>query len=166
MRQSSPRRVASPEGPCGPAVPVVFVAAAVPPNGGAYLSIMPPVRRILLRTVLRLTGGHSRPPRSMVLKTYCNDLDQDSADLVVERIVPEAPRLFAQPLRCRPAIPPCPKTYVKLLNDHSDLTPQRQDQMIVNLAATQVDTLPTGHLPMLSQPGQLAGLLNTATAQV
>lgn len=55
-------------------------------------------------------------------------------------------------------LPPTSRLYIRLTNDKSMPT-GLQDTMVKNLQATQTETLHSGHLPMLSQPDELAAIL-------
>ena len=139
---------------------LVFVGAAVPPNGKPMISVMPPFQRLLLPFLLRFRPQSLRPPAGAVRKALCNDLDDETTAWVQERIVAEIPAYYRDPARWGSLPPSIPRRYVKLLNDKSGFPPKRQDQMIANLGEADVTELDSGHLPMLSRPDELAAILN------
>ena len=139
---------------------VILVGGVVPESGKSFLSMMPLPPRIIMRFMLkRAESGISLPAR-LVRKQYCNDLDTEKTARVLDRITPEAPRLYLDPLRWSSLPDSVPRHYVKLLRDHS-VTPKRQDAIIKRVRANEVESLDTGHLPMLSKPAEMAAVLNT-----
>jgi hypothetical protein len=57
-----------------------------------------------------------------------------------------------------------PRTYIKLLRDRT-IRPAQQDRMIANLGDAHVLQLDAGHDAMLSQPAELAALIDLASHQ-
>lgn len=137
---------------------LVFVGGVVPESGKNFLSLLPLPMRLFLRVVIgRSKNGVAIPP-GQVRKGYCNDLDDFTCTRVVQKITREAPRLYLDPVTW--SLPPSlPRVYVKLLED-AGFKSSEQDKMIARLGATKVETLPTGHLPMLGKPAELAAILN------
>jgi pimeloyl-ACP methyl ester carboxylesterase len=133
----------------------VAVAAAIPGNGGSFLSCLPFPGRLVMPVVLRLAG--TRPPAAAIRKGLGSDLDEEQAAQVVRRFVPESIALYTDPCRVSP-----PKTralYIKTGRDR-EFPPRLQDAMARNLGSAGIDTIDSGHLPMLSRPKDLADVLN------
>ena len=137
---------------------LVFVGGVVPESGKNFLSLLPLPMRLFLRVVIgRSKNGVAIPP-GQVRKGYCNDLDDFTCTRVVQKITREVPRLYLDPVTW--SLPSSlPRVYVKLLED-AGFKSAEQDKMIARLGATKVETLPTGHLPMLGKPDALAAILN------
>ena len=141
---------------------VILVGGTVPESGQSFLSLVPFPQRILLSVLLRRSPNGVRLPESQVRKTYCNDLDKETTDLVLRTLTPEAPHLYLDRLTWSPTVP-C--FYVKLLNDKS-VAPRQQDEIARRVSASRVMTLATGHLPMLASPEKTAAVLNDLVAGV
>ena len=144
---------------------IVLVGGIIPEQDRNFLSTVPFPARLLLGAVIRLSRKGVALPRSAVLREYCNDLDDATSAMVVERITREVPRLYLDPVPWRRLPAAIPVIYVKLLEDRS-VSLATQNQMIRRVHATRVETLPTGHLPMLSRPGDTAELLSRIASQL
>lgn len=138
---------------------VILIASPVPGSGKSFVSQMPLPQRLIFTLMLKRARKGIAIPKSLVRKGYCNDLDEARTELVLRKIVPEAPRLYLDPVDWSALPQRLPRFYVKLLNDTS-VTLKDQDRVIERIHATAVETLPTGHLPMLARPGDLARVLN------
>lgn len=137
---------------------VVLVGGVVPESGRSFVSLLPFPQRLVLTLMLKRARNGIRLPQSLVKKEYCNDLDAATTEAVLAKVVPEAPHIYLDRLEWSlPAF--YPRTYVKLLNDRS-VKPSQQDRMIARLHSPRVETLDTGHLPMLGRPAELAAVLN------
>jgi pimeloyl-ACP methyl ester carboxylesterase len=137
----------------------IFVAGVVPPAGGAFIDALPLPNRLILRFLFRLRRGGLRPSEAMIRRELCNDLSDDDADTVVARYEAELPGLYLTPVPGNWAFRHC--AYVKLLDDRS-IPPGLQDTMIGRLHGARILALSAGHLAMLSQPRELASLLESA----
>jgi pimeloyl-ACP methyl ester carboxylesterase len=134
----------------------VAIGAIIPNNGGSFLSIMPFAKRVLMKVILRMLG--TKPPDTAIRQGICNDLSADQAAMVARNFVPESIRLYFDEVKS--VVPNVPKLYLKLEND-KELSPSQQDKMISNLAPDYIESLDTGHLPMLSKPNELRRALST-----
>jgi pimeloyl-ACP methyl ester carboxylesterase len=134
----------------------VGVSAVIPANGGSFLSALPFMQRAITWGMMSVSG--TRPPDSVIIKSYCNDLSQTDSELVVTRYVPESMLLYTQASDHN--LPrSIPRLYIKLEKDRS-LSPDLQQQMIKTLDADRVVSIAAGHLAMLSEPEKLADVLN------
>jgi pimeloyl-ACP methyl ester carboxylesterase len=134
----------------------VGIGAVIPKKGGSFLSAMPFMQRAI--TWGMMSVGGTRPPDSLILKSYCNDLTREEADMVLTRYVPESMLLYTQAAGHQlPAS--IPKFYIRLEKDRS-VAPDLQQQMIKNLDADRVVSVQAGHLAMISEPQKLANVLN------
>lgn len=137
----------------------VAVGAAIPPDGGSFVSALPVPKRWIAGSLMRLFG--TKPPESAIRQGLCNDLRADRADEVVRRFVPEGRAVYFE--RTGVAVPAVPRMYVRLTEDQ-EFDQRTQLAMARNLGTEDVRELPSGHLPMLSRPRQLAELLNQFVA--
>lgn len=133
---------------------IVAIGAAIPKNGGSFLSALPFPQRILMSVILRAAG--TKPPDSSIRTGLCNDLSPDQAAEVIKGFIPEAVRVYTD--RINVPVPDIPKLYVKL-NKDKEFSPSLQDKMISNFAPQSVCSLNTGHLPMISNPEGLRSIL-------
>lgn len=134
---------------------MVAVGAAIPKNGGSFVSIFPFPQKHVMSVILRTLG--TRPPESALRKGLCSDLSPDQAAEVVKGFIPEAIRVYTD--RMNVPAPDVPKLYVKLTND-KQLSPSLQDKMISTFAPQSVQSLEAGHLPMISNPEGLRSILD------
>ncbi len=132
----------------------VAVGAAIPKNGGSFLSVLPFPKRILMSTILRKMG--TKPPESAIRAGLCNDLTPEQTADIVKGFVPESVRVYTDPIDV--PVPAIPKLYVKLTKD-KEFSLSLQNKMISNLSPQSVQSLDTGHLPMLSDPNGLKLIL-------
>ncbi|MDQ6422822.1 alpha/beta hydrolase [Paenibacillus sp. LHD-117] len=123
------------------------VGAAIPRDGGSFLSALPLGKRMMFSAILTLAG--TKPPEAAIRAGLCNDLAAEQSDQVVRGFLPEAVRLYKE--RCEAVSPKLPSLYVKLLNDR-EFPADLQDRMIAGLHEPLVAELNTGHLPMISDP--------------
>lgn len=112
-----------------------------------------------MAAVLRILG--TRPPDSAIEKSMCNDLDHETATDVVERFVPESRALYTAPGGV--GFPDLPGLYVHLGADR-EFGKSLQRRMAANVPAVRTEEIGSGHLPMLSHPVELAGVLNRLMA--
>lgn len=138
---------------------VVLVGAVVPAPGKAFIDDLPLALRLLLRGLYRLRPDGMLSPAGQHRTQLCHDLDEVTTEAVLARRVPEPPGpLLASPPA--PPLPPAiPRHYVRLTDDRS-LSLTDQQRSIDRLGPeVVVHDLASGHLPMLSRPEELAGVL-------
>jgi pimeloyl-ACP methyl ester carboxylesterase len=147
---------------------LVFVSCIVPPEGGDVIDTLPQELQEMTRAAVNeaLTGGVNPMgglDEDTIRRMFCNDMDEEQTQLVLDHTGVEAARAFADPVS-RAGIPSgLPKTFVRLLRDQS-LDPDTQDAQIANLLESpggdvEVIELDTGHDVMISAPDQLAPVL-------
>jgi pimeloyl-ACP methyl ester carboxylesterase len=92
----------------------------------------------------------------------CNDMDDEQANFVLNRAVPDSLRLFHEPVSWA-GTEGIPRTYVRLLKDQA-LVLSTQEHMIGNLRRSggpvRVVDLDAGHCPMISDPAGTAAVLD------
>jgi pimeloyl-ACP methyl ester carboxylesterase len=139
----------------------VGVGAAVPRDGGSFVSSLPFAKRAMTTVLMRLAG--TRPPESAIRRGLCSDLPASRTDEVVRRFVPESRAVYVE--RADAPVPDVPRMYVRLTADKEFGLPL-QGVMAGNLGAAEVREIDSGHLPMLSNPDELAALLNEFAADL
>jgi pimeloyl-ACP methyl ester carboxylesterase len=137
----------------------VGVGAAIPKDGGSFLSSVPPAKRALTTVLMRLAG--TKPPESAIRRGLCSDLDAQQADEVVRRFVPESRALYFE--RTDAPGPDVPRMYVLLTEDKEFGVPL-QRVMTSNLDTGDVREIASGHMPMLSKPAELTRIVNEFAA--
>ncbi len=131
------------------------VGAAIPPDGGSFLSSLPLPKRAFLSVAMRVAG--TKPPASALRSGQCNDLDEQTTDEVVRQFAPESRAVYFE--RIDAPLPEVPRTYVHLTED-KEFGSALQRRMARNLAADEVREIASGHLPMLSKPDELSRVVN------
>jgi pimeloyl-ACP methyl ester carboxylesterase len=139
---------------------VVFLAAVVPPDGTRVLDqIDPDVRAFVEQSI---DGGVYRQEREAARAMLCNDLDRPRSQWLLDRITPDSAALLAERVDLSGLAAAVPRTYVRTEQDHC-YVPELQERSAERVGGS-VLTLPTGHMPMVSQPQLLADLLSAITS--
>lgn len=133
----------------------VAVGAAIPSDGGSFVSSLPLAKRALTTVLIRVAG--TKPPESAIRRGLCSDLRAPEADEVVRRFVPESRAVYFE--RTRAPLPDAPRMYVRLTQDREFGVPL-QRVMASNLGAGEVREIASGHMPMLSEPDELTRVIN------
>ena len=133
----------------------IGISAAIPKDGGSFMSTVPFPRRMVMSLLLRIAG--TKPPDSIIVKSLGHDLSDTQRGLVVSQFVPEGSRLYFD--KCNSPIPGVTSWYIRTAQDQ-EIPLKIQDNMAENLEALDVRTLESGYLPMLSCPRQLAASIN------
>jgi pimeloyl-ACP methyl ester carboxylesterase len=133
----------------------IAIGAAIPVNGGSFISSLTFPQNIIMPLMLRFAG--TKPPENAIVSGMCNDVSAVKTEMVVKRFTPESPYLFTE--KCGAPIPETRRFYIKLDLD-KEFSPSLQDKMALNLSAQKVISLRSGHLPMLSLTDRLALMLN------
>jgi pimeloyl-ACP methyl ester carboxylesterase len=142
---------------------MVFVSSAIPPEGGRIVDTLSPPLRWLCQLAVRRGNRAQVLPRRVASYCFCNDMDEETTRMVLERLTPEATGVLVERVTRRGPCSTVPRTYIKLLSDRT-LGPKRQDAMIANLGGAEVLELDAGHDAMLSRPAALAELVVLASS--
>ncbi len=137
---------------------IVAIGAIIPDENHSFLSEFHGVQRFIMRVIMRLAG--TRPPASQIKSGLCNDLKGEMADKIVSRFTPESIAVYTEKITYPIPLKPC--LFILLTNDKS-VSVSRQKLSAEKFREAQIHSLDSGHLPMLSQPEKLAGLLNDFT---
>lgn len=139
----------------------VAIGAAIPKRGGSFVSVLPFPLRAIMPIILKTAG--TKPPESAIRNGLCSDLPEELASRIAAEFVPESRRVYTD--RVQASVPDVPKLYVKLTQD-KEFGLSTQESMIANLSADGVESLSTGHLPMLSDPRGVQRILDGFANQV
>ena len=131
---------------------LVFVSCTVPPDGTSVLST--------LDIDVPATGGEPQaldPATADLL--FGDDMDESQRAWMHERLVAEAPAVITEPVDLAGLRHPIPRTWVRLLRD-GIVPPEKQDRFIAVVGGCDVVDLDAGHMAMISQPVELAAVLD------
>lgn len=142
-------------------VGLVGICATFPVNGGSFVSTLPLLKRMVMKIILPLAG--TKPPDKAIVKSLCNNLSTDQTETVVKRFTAESPRLFLE--RCEAEVPEVESLFIKTMNDQ-EMPEALQLSMAENLYHAKIKAVPSGHLPMLSDPKTLTAIVNRFTANL
>ena len=133
----------------------VGIGSAIPKNGKSFVSCLPFPQKLIIPLIMKLAG--TIPPKSAIENGLCNDLNPSQTKKVVEQFTAESQYLYTENSKTK--IPNIKKLYVELTND-KEFSESVQKKMAENLNCKNIVTIESGHLPMLSVPEKLAGILN------
>ncbi|MCP4161660.1 MAG: alpha/beta hydrolase [Deltaproteobacteria bacterium] len=139
----------------------VAISATIPAASGSYISTLPFLTGIFLRSMFIFAG--TRPPSPVLRKSLCDDLNEKQTVEIIERFVPESKKLYIDKRNSQDV--PVNSLYVRLKDDKALGVPI-QNRMITNLNAKQIIDIDSGHLPMLSKTDELARILNTFASKI
>ncbi len=139
---------------------VVYVSAVIPAAGTAFVNAIGFPAGLLLRVLFRFNRSGLVPSEKMIRRELGNDLSEQDASMVVERYEAEFPGFYVTPVSGPPSVP---TTYVTLSHDKS-LLPPLQASMVARLDSPHIVQIDSGHLVMLSQPAELAAVIDAAVA--
>ncbi|HEY7106082.1 MAG TPA: alpha/beta hydrolase [Acidimicrobiia bacterium] len=142
----------------------VFVACTVPDDGTSSFDMLDPDFQQRIR---EMPTGPSEP-RAMDEATarivLGTDLTEEQFSWCSERLVPEAPRLNSDPVDLSPLhSASCGRTWVRTLQDII-VSATKQVRYAENVGDCPVVDLDAGHMCMVSQPENLAAILNRIAA--
>lgn len=144
---------------------LVWVACSVPPEGEATLDLLSPEIHAIAAANRENSEG-STLPEEIARQMFCNDMSEEQARFVLDRLAPEAWGPMLEPNCLAGLSHGVPSTYVRLLKDVT-VTPELQDRMIATLRGCgpcDVVEIDSGHDVMVSQPEALARVLNEIAA--
>jgi pimeloyl-ACP methyl ester carboxylesterase len=136
----------------------VFVACTVPEQGTSCLDTLPSELQAFARANLEGADRGVLSP-AMAKDLFGNDLDDAQCTWMLERMVPEAPGLLTETVDLGPLHSVMPRTWVRTLHDAS-VAPDRQLRFAANVGDCDVIDLDAAHMCMISQPRELAAILN------
>jgi pimeloyl-ACP methyl ester carboxylesterase len=139
---------------------VVFIAAAVPPDGMRIVDTLDPAMRDVVEE-------HARQPAQLVdpaLATalFCAGMNEDQTARTLAMLVPEGPRLVVERVSLAGLHNNVPRSWIRLERDTLNPTTQ-QNEAIARLGAV-VYALDAGHMAMITHPVELAQILTQIAA--
>ena len=134
---------------------VVLVASVVPAPGRTFASTMGFPASLILPLLFRFQPQGLVPSPSMIVDQLGTDLDDAQRTELVARFRPEMRGLFLERVPVEEAR--IPRTYLLCQRDRS-VSPALQTRIATRLGA-QIRSLESGHLPMLSRPAEVAGII-------
>jgi pimeloyl-ACP methyl ester carboxylesterase len=134
---------------------VVFIAAAVPPDGQSVVDTHDPDLQEYVAEIAR------QPPQAMddamATALFCDGMNEVQTARTLAIMVPEGPRLVLEPVSLAGTDRPVPRSWIRLDRDIVN-PPERQDDAIERLSAQRY-SLDAGHMAMITHPAELAALL-------
>ena len=142
---------------------LVFLGTPIAIEGQTTMASFPQSVQDVAATRIRTDGGATQTSDADRRFMSGNDMDDEQAEFLLTRTVPDSLRFFHEPISWRGVPRSLPRTYVRLLRDQA-LVVATQDHMIANLRTTgdviEVVDLDAGHCPMISNPVGVAAVLN------
>lgn len=139
----------------------VAIGSVIPTNGNSFVSSLTFPQKMIMPIILKLFG--TKPPKKSIENKLCNDLTDEQTTKITTEFTPEAKRLYTTKINFN--LPNTKRLYIQLTNDKS-MPFALQNKMAKNLNANKIDTIDTGHLPMLSKPKQLATSLSAFVKEI
>jgi pimeloyl-ACP methyl ester carboxylesterase len=139
---------------------LVFISSNVPAHEQSCLATLDTALADGVRANIAGNGGVSPVlEREMSMGLYGNDLDDDQFAWMLAHSLPESGRVLMDPCDLSGLAHPIPRTWIRLTRDQAG-TVEMQDQFIANIGGADVIDLDSGHMAMISQPAELAAILD------
>lgn len=137
---------------------LVFLACAVPPEGGTVIDVLPgPLKAIA--SVAARRHSPTALPTFAALAAFANGMDRLQRSIVAASLCPEAGWLMREAVTRRGLDRAIPRTWVLTRRDRG-MTPARQRRSIRNLGGVdEYVELDAPHDAMVSHPSELAEIL-------
>lgn len=139
----------------------IAIGSVIPKSGQSFVSSLPFPQKLLLPILLSLFG--TKPPKKSIEAELCNDLTPETTSKIVNEFTAEAKALYTTKVNFD--LPDTKRLYIKMTNDKS-MPADLQEKMAKNLKATKIETISSGHLPMLSKSKELARILIKFTNEI
>jgi pimeloyl-ACP methyl ester carboxylesterase len=144
---------------------LVFVACAVPPEGGSIVDVL----RGPLKIIAAVAARRQSPtvlPTFVALAAFANGMDHVQRSIVAQSLCPEAGWLMREPVSREGLDMAIPRTWVLTRKDRG-MNPAQQRRSIENLGGvTDYVELNAPHDVMVSHPNELADVLVGGHEQV
>ncbi|MDA8043752.1 MAG: alpha/beta hydrolase [Actinomycetota bacterium] len=138
---------------------LVFVACTVPEPGLSAIDTLDPEVQELIRHSPERDEPQIMDP-TMARVVLGDDLDDEQFQWCAERLVPEAPHLSWDPVDLSPFQRTVPRTWVRTRHD-AIVPADKQLRFAANVGDCPVVDIDAGHMCMVSQPAQLARILES-----
>jgi pimeloyl-ACP methyl ester carboxylesterase len=136
----------------------VFVACTVPENGRSAFDTLDPHIQTMTQGLAEPAEGTAMDP-ALAKIVLGNDLNDEQFSWCLERLVPDAPHLSGDPVDLSPLLADLPYSWVCTLQDII-VPAAKQRRFAANVGNCPVTDLDAGHMCMVSQPENLAAILN------
>jgi pimeloyl-ACP methyl ester carboxylesterase len=134
---------------------LVFIAAAVPPDGLRVVDMVDPSMRPMVEDYARQPPAPVDPVLAAAL--FCDGMTEAQTARTLSTMVPEAPGLVLEPVSLSGLQHGVPRSWIRLERDTVN-PPAQQDEAIVRLSAATY-TLDAGHMALITHPRELAQIL-------
>ena len=135
---------------------VTAVCAIVPRAGQSFASSLPSPQCYVMGAMVRVLG--TRPPASVLRGQLGAGLPDEITERVVAGFEPESRRLYLDRVPGSPA-PAWPAEAAYLLTTEDNEFPVAQQEAYAAVLDATTTSVASGHLPMLSHPDVVAGLV-------
>lgn len=132
----------------------IAVCASIPASGKSFVSALPFPQKFLMPIILRTAG--TQPPESVIRSGLCNDLSAEQTQKIINTFSAESAAVFTTPIRYSPL--QVPTLYIRTTND-KEYGMALQTKMANTLPHPKIIDMPSGHLPMLSHPNDVANAI-------
>lgn len=130
------------------------VAAIIPEAGQSFVDTFPRTQRRTLSVAINSMG--TRPPDKSIRRDLCAKVRPDQTKRIVAEFAAESKNVYLEPVSARTF--PAASGYVVTTKVRA-FPARRQQRYSDQLAGGVHRVIKAGHLPMLEQPGSLAGIL-------
>lgn len=138
----------------------VAIGSIIPVSGNSFVSSLSVPQKLIMPLILKFFG--TKPPKKLIVSELCNDLTAEQTSKILDEFIPESKALYRTKIKF--TLPDTNRLYIKLGIDKS-IPCTFQDKMAKNLKAHKIITIESGHLPMMSNPKQLAAILSDFAAE-
>ena len=145
----------------GQVVGIVAVAAVIPTAGGSFASSMPFPQNIALPLILRLAG--TRPPQAAIRRGLASDVDPVLTDRLIADFAPEPRSYFTSRVHSTSELPAITTRSFIFTTQDAEVPVAAQERFAGRLEPHTLIRIPSGHLPMLTHPEEVAGTITRAT---
>lgn len=130
---------------------LLAVSAVLPSPGASFMSSLPFPNRGIISLMTRLLG--TKPPDSVIEKTLASRLDTAVIQRILADFTPESQNFYRD--RVGAFSLPQHRGYL-LTSEDAQFSRKLQEGFAAKLQPNYTSTLPTGHLPMLEAPQEIA----------
>ncbi len=142
---------------------LVFISANIPLDGHTALHGLPASVRLLNLFAMHLKNKSNSIPlkkmERMIRRNFCNTCPEDAIRFMLEQKLLTEPLCLIHEKICWSEFPPLPRTFIRLLQDRT-ISLAGQARMASNLVITDIRSIDSDHMVMLSHPQELANILH------
>lgn len=139
---------------------LVFIACTVPADGQSSIDTLDPeIRAAAEENIFRNRESGGRLDAATATALFCNDMDDQQIAYTLERMVPEAVQITAEPVSLAGLHNEIARTWIRTELD-AIVSPEKQTRFARHVDAA-IHSIDAAHMAMISQPARLAALLST-----